>query len=136
MRKIAPGNTGLRQVRLSQRPQGGSHETVGMIAVASLAAPSLNPAVVLVFAGGFVLTVTLQPNITLPQIMADADRLATHVVYALGFVGTAGFMVVIASPLLAAEVTAWRKAYQWNALAVGGLAAAGIFLVILFHDIL
>ena len=90
----------------------------------------------LVFAGGFVLTVTLQPNITLPQIMADADRLATHVVYALGSWGRAGFMVVIASPLLAAEVTAWRKAYQWNALAVGGLAAAGIFLVILFHDIL
>ena len=109
--------------------------------LARLLSPALPPLVsillsVLVFVGGFVLTVTLQPNITLPKIMADTDRLATHVVYALGFAATAGFMVMMASPLLTAEVTAWRKAYQWHALAVGVLAAAGIFLVILFHDIL
>ena len=103
-----------------------------------LALPPLTTVVVsaLVFVSAFVLTVTLRPNLTLPEITADADKFATHVVYGLRIIAAIAFMVVMASPLLAAEITAWRKAYQWNALAAAGLAAAGIFLVILFHDIL
>ena len=90
----------------------------------------------LVFVGAFVVTVALQPNLTLPEIFADVDKLVTHVVYGLGILAAIALMVVMASPLLAAEVPSWRKAWQWNALAVSGLGAAGIFLVILFHDIL